>query len=112
MSRRKLIVAIFVFIAVLSVCAGILIDLYFSKRNPTTPMPQQGKIYSVISNKRRVYLNRPQLIIFYLPVVNFFVSFAAIGYLGVRWKLLEVPVRQPKFELPQTKKKQSDKKQE
>ena len=107
--RRKIILATFTFLALISLCGGVIIDSYFSRHSPRGPKPEEGRVHRVVSNKVRVYLTGQELIAFYLPSYSFIVWFAAILYLGVRWKFTGVAVREPESGVPVvTKKKKGD----
>jgi hypothetical protein len=107
LSRRKIILATFTLLALISFAGGILIDIYFAQHNPTEPRPAQGQIHPVSSNKVRVYLSNRELIIFYLPGVSFFVWLGAISYFGVRWKLIKMAMKQPKYTFPVARKRKN-----
>lgn len=108
MSPRKIILSIFMALALISFGAGIYIDLKFSQHSPTQPRPEEGKIYQHVANKITVYLTKNELIISSLPVYGFFLSFGALAYFGVRWKLIKLAARQPKPQLPKADKKTDD----
>jgi len=108
LTRRKAILASFTLLALISLAGGISVDVYFSQHRPTNPRPEDGQTHPVISNKVRVYLTRQELMIFYLPSFSFFVWFAAIAYLAVRWRLMKVAMKQPEFGFPVAKKKNDD----
>lgn len=108
MLRRKVILSVFMVLALMSFGAGICIDLYFSQRSPAEPRPEEGKIYRHSANKSTFYLTRDQLIVSYLPVYGFFLSFGALAYFGVRWKLIKVAVRQPPLRFPKATKEKPD----
>jgi hypothetical protein len=108
MSRRKLILATFVFLALISFGAGIFVHLYFAQHSPTEPRPREGKTYRAIANKVSVYLTREELIAFYLPGISFFVWFGALGYFGVRWRLVKVASGSPEFEFPVARKQKKN----
>ena len=107
-ARRKAILATFAFLALISFCGGLLFDIHLSQNSPTEPRPEEGKTYHVVANKVGVYLTRQQLIAFYIPGCSFFVWFGALAYFGVRWRIMQVPVRQPKFKVPKATKKKSN----
>jgi hypothetical protein len=100
-----LILATFVFLALISFGVGLFVDLYFAQHSPTEPRAREGKTYRVIANKVSVYLTREEYIGFYLPGVSFFVWFGALAYFGVRWRLIKVASRSPEFEFPVARKK-------
>lgn len=108
MSRRKALLITFVFLALVSFCAGVLVDIYFSQHSPPEPRPEEGKTHLVVSNKIRVYLTSHELMVFYLPNVSFFLWFTALAYFGVRWKLMRVATRQPEFKYPVARKKNTN----
>src|SRR5262245_58267565 len=108
MSLRKIIVSLFTLLTLISFGAGVYIDLNFSQRGPTQPRPEEGKIYRYTANKVIVYLSKKELIISRIPVCGFFVSFGALAYFGVRWKLIKLVVRQPKLQFPKATKKKPD----
>jgi len=108
LSRRKVILATFTLLALISLGGGLLVDTYFSQHSPTDPLPVNGQTHPVISNKVRVYLTRQELMIFYLPSFSFFASFAAIAYFGVRWRFMKLAAKQPKFSFPVAKKENDD----
>jgi hypothetical protein len=108
MSRRKALLITFELLAVVSFCAGVFVDIYFSQHSPTEPRPEEGKTHLVSSNKVRIYLTSQELIAFYLPNVSFFLWFAALAYFGVRWRLIPVATRQPEFKFPVAKKKNTN----
>lgn len=94
-------------LALLSVAAGMYIDLTFSQLKPTQPRPEEGRIYQQIANKVNVYLTKRELIISLLPVYGFFLSFGAVAYFGVRWKMIKLATRQPKPQFPKSDKKKT-----
>ena len=108
MSRRKLILATLVFLALISFGAGIFVHLYFAQHSPTEPISREGKTYLVTSNKVNVYLSSEELIAFYLPGISFFVWFGALAYFGARWRLIKVASRSPEFEFPVARKKKKN----
>ena len=108
MSPRKVILSVFMVLALISFGAGVYIDLNFSQHSPTQPRPEEGKIYQHVANKVTVYLTKRQLIVSYIPVYGFILSFGASAYFGVRWKLIKLASRQPKPQLPKPDKRNSD----
>jgi len=106
MSPRKITLAVFMGLALISFGAGVYIDTNFSQHSPTQPRPEEGKIYRRSANKVYVYLTKKQLIVSYVPVYGFLLSFVALAYFGVRWKLIKLASRQPKPQLPKADKKE------
>lgn len=92
-------------LALISFGAGVHVDTNFSQQSPKQPIPEEGKIYRHVANKTTVYLTKRQLIVSYIPVYSFILSFGALAYFGVRWKLLKLAARQPKPQLPKADKK-------
>jgi hypothetical protein len=80
----------------ISICGGFFVDYYFAQ-NPREPKPEVGRTYRVVSNKVGVYLTKRELIAFRAPGFSFFLWFAAMLYFGVRWKFMQVAVKQPEY---------------
>ncbi len=76
--RRRIILATFECLALISFCGGLFVDYYFSQHNPREPEPEVGRTYRVVSNKVSVYLTKRELIAFRVPGYSFFIWFAAI----------------------------------
>ena len=95
-------------LALISFGAGVYVDTNFSQHSPKQPRPEEGKIYRHNANKVNVYLTKNELIISLLPVYGFFLSFGALAYFGVRWKLIKLASRQPKPQLPKREEKADD----
>ena len=95
------------FLALISFGAGVYVDLNFSQHSPTQPRPEEGKIYRHTSNKVIVYLTKKELIVSYLPVYGFLLSFGALAYFGIRWKLIKLAAREPKPQLPKADKRKN-----
>jgi len=100
MTPRKIVLLVFMSLALISFGVGLYVDLNFSQHSPTQPRPEEGKVYQHVANKTTVYLTKRQLIVSYIPVYGFILSFGALAYLGVRWKLIKLASRQPKPQLP------------
>jgi len=81
----------------ISFCGDLFVDYYFSQHNPREPEPEVGRIYRVVSNKVDVYLTKRELMAFRVPGYSFFIWFAAILYFGVRWKFIQVAVKEPEY---------------
>ena len=107
MSPRKIILWFFTFLALISFGASLYIDMNLSQNSPTQPRPEEGKIYRHTANRVDVYLTKKELIISSLPVYGFFLSFGALAYFGVRWKMIKLAARQPKPQLPKADKKKT-----
>jgi hypothetical protein len=95
--RRRIILYTFSCLALISFVGGIFVDYYFSQHNPRRPEPGVGRTYWVTADKVEVYVTKYELIAIRLPVVSFFIWFAAILYFGVRWKFIQVAVKQPEY---------------
>jgi hypothetical protein len=108
MSPRKIILSVFMGLALISFGAGIYVDTNFSQHSPKQPRPDEGKVYQHVANKTTVYLTKWQWIVSYIPVYGFILSFGALAYFGVRWKLIKLASRQPKPQLPKAEKKKTD----
>ena len=95
--RRRIIFVTFYCLALISFCGWLFVDYYFSQHNPREPKPEVGRTYRVVSNKADVYLTKRELIVFRVPAYSFFLWFAAILYFGVRWKLVQMAVKEPEY---------------
>jgi hypothetical protein len=93
--RRKIILATFASLALISFVGGIFVDNYFSQHNPRKPEPEVGRTYSEIANKVEVYVTKYELIAIRLPAINFFIWFGAMLYFGMRWRFMQVAVKEP-----------------
>jgi hypothetical protein len=51
----------------------------------------------VTADKVEVYVTKYELIVIRLPVVSFFIWFGAMLYFGVRWKFMQVAVKEPEY---------------
>ena len=107
MSARKIILWVFMGLALISFGAGLYIETNFSQHSPKQPRADEGKVYRHVANKTTVYLTKRQLIISYIPVYGFILSFGALAYFGVRWKLIKLAARQPKPQFPKADKKRN-----
>jgi hypothetical protein len=108
--RRKIILGAFVSLALISFVGGIFVDYYFSQHSPRRPEPEVGRTYWVTVNKVGVYVTKYELIVIRLPGVSFFIGFGAMLYFGVRWKFMQVALKEPEYRARAqiTKKKKSD----
>src|SRR5919109_793716 len=95
--RRRPILYTFTFLALISFCGSIFVGYYFSQHSPREPQPDVGRTYGVVSNRVHVYLTKRELIAFRTPDCSFFLWFATILYFGVRWKFMQVAVKQPEY---------------
>ena len=95
--RRRIILVTFSCLALISFLGGIFVDYYFSQHNPRRPEPEVGRTYWVTADKVKIYVTKYELIVIRLPVVSFFIWFGAMLYFGVRWKLIQVPVKEPEY---------------
>ncbi len=95
--RRRIILYIFSCLALISFVGGIFVDYYFSQHNPRRPEPEVGRTYWVTADKVEVYVTKYELIAIRLPVVSFFTWFGAMLYFGVRWKFMQVPLKEPEY---------------
>ena len=97
MRVKTIILVIFSCLALFSFLGGIFVDYYFSQHNPRRPEPEVGRTYWVTADKVEVYVTKYELIVIRLPVISFFTWFGAMLYFGVRWKLIQVPVKEPEY---------------
>ena len=97
MLRRKIILGTFVSLALISFVGGIFVDYYFSQHSPRRPEPEVGRTYRVTADKIEVYVTKYELIVIRLPVISFFIWFGAMLYFGVRWKFMQVAVKEPEY---------------
>jgi hypothetical protein len=95
--RRRIILYTFNGLALISFCGSVFVDYYFSQHSPREPEPEVGRTYRVVSNKVDVYLTKRELIALRVPGYSFFLWFAAILYFGVRWKFMQVAVKEPEY---------------
>jgi hypothetical protein len=94
---RKIILGAFFSLALISFVGGIFVDYYFSQHNPRRPEPEVGRTYWVTADKVEVYVTKYELLAIRLPVISFFIWFGAILYFGVRWKFMQVAVKEPEY---------------
>ena len=108
--RRRIILYTFSCLALISFVGGIFVDYYFSQHNPRRPEPEVGRTYWVTADKAEVYVTKYELIAIRLPSVSFFIWFGAMLYFGVRWKFMQVPLKEPEYLAPArvTKKNKGD----
>ena len=95
--RRRIILYTFSCLALISFVGGIFVDYYFSQHNPRRPEPEVGRTYWVTADKVEVYVTKYELIAIRLPSVSFFIWFGAMLYFGVRWKFMQVPLKEPEY---------------
>src|SRR5882724_6549819 len=95
--RRRIILITFSCLALISFVGGIFLDYYFSQHNPRRPEPEVGRTYWVTADKVEVYVTKYELIAIRLPGVSFFIWFGAMLYFGVRWKFIQVAVKEPEY---------------
>ena len=95
--RRRIILYTFSCLALISFVGGIFVDYYFSQHNPRRPEPEVGRTYWVTADKVEVYVTKYELIAINLPVVSFFAWFGAMLYFGVRWKFMQVALKEPEY---------------
>jgi hypothetical protein len=108
--RRKIILGTFVSLALISFVGGMFVDYYFSQHNPRRPEPEVGRTYWVTADKVEVYVTKYELILIRLPGISFFIWFGAMLYFGVRWKFMQVAIKEPEYRARAqiTKKKKRD----